>query len=114
MMLRLLRWWLAVLGGVLIGGGLVLHGQVAVALYMREEVDSLFFLWRGIGKLTFMFQDEVTQAALTVSEVPKQVLVEADRLAWVLVVIGTVCVVTAPFVRRHKKVGAKQAKGSRR
>ncbi|MCC7398062.1 MAG: hypothetical protein IT455_13425 [Planctomycetes bacterium] len=35
-MLGVARWFFTFLGGVLLGGGLVLHGQVAVALPSRH------------------------------------------------------------------------------
>ncbi len=103
MALTLTRYWLVLLGGILLGGGLVLHGQIAMANYMRGQAQGTFFLWRGIGKLTFMFQDEVTKAALALDEIPASVLREADRTAWVLVVLGGLVALSAPLVQRHKK-----------
>jgi len=101
MWLRLARWWLTVLGGMLIGAGLVLHGQLAVAAYLREEVGNTFFLWRAIGQVTFIFQDGVTQSALAINEVPQSVLDESDRMAWVLCLVGTMLVFSAPAARRN-------------
>lgn len=91
------------LGGILIGGGLVLHAQVAVWHHMREEVDNTFFLWRGVGKLTFMFQDETTKAALTLHEIPPEVLKEADRAAWVLAVVGAVVALMSLAIRPERR-----------
>lgn len=103
-MLRLARWLCAVLGGVILGGGLVLHGQVAMARYMREEVDSTFFLWRAIGHATFVFQGGETQMALAMSHVPDAALRESDRAGWVLVVVGSLIALTGPLLRRGKPV----------
>lgn len=98
-MVRLVRWLCAVLGGTVLGAGLVLHGQVAMARYMREEVDNTFFLWRAIGHATFVFQGGETQMALAMSTVPEAALVESDRAAWVLVVVGALIALTAPLLR---------------
>ncbi|MEO6597784.1 MAG: hypothetical protein ABIP94_23815 [Planctomycetota bacterium] len=75
------------LGGVIQGSGLVLHGQVAMARYMRQEVDGTFFLWRAIGKATFVFQGGETRMALAMAEVPPHALMESDRAGWVLVIV---------------------------
>ncbi len=99
-MLRLVRWFFAVLGGVVIGAGLVLHGQVAMARYMRNEVERTFFLWRAIGEATFAFQGEETRMALAMAEVPEKALKESDRAGWVLVIAGSLIALTAPLLRR--------------
>jgi hypothetical protein len=99
----LARWWVTILGGILIGGGLVLHGQIAFAKSCRSEVGSVFFLWRGVGQVTFIFQDDRTKLALWLNEIPEQVLVESDRAAWTLVVLGSVLAVTSTFFRRCGK-----------
>lgn len=104
-MLPLVRWWLTLLGGVLIGGGLVLHGQLAMAHVVRDEVESTFFLWRGIGRITFMFQDEATQVALALHEVTPSVFRESDRVAWALCVIGALLALATPFLRRRRRKG---------
>ena len=100
---RVARWMLLLLGGMLIGGGLVLHAQVAVAHVMREEVDSTFILWRGIGRLTFSLQSEATRTAFAIDDIPKNVLAEADRAAWVLVVIGVVVTALTFLVRTRSQ-----------
>ena len=63
-MIGVARWLFTFLGGALLGAGLVLHGQVALARYMRQEVDNTFFLWRAIGHATFAFQGGETRMAL--------------------------------------------------
>lgn len=109
-MFRVARWACAVLGGVILGGGLVLHGQVAMARYMRAEVDGTFFLWRAIGRATFAFQGGDTQMALAMSNVPEAALVESDRAAWVMVVVGSLIALTGPLLRRSRPdPGAKKA-----
>lgn len=99
-MVRLVRWLCSVLGGVILGAGLVLHGQVALARYMRNEVDHTFFLWREIGKATFAFQSGDTRMALAMAEVPEAALKESDRAAWVLVVVGSLIALTGPLLGR--------------
>ncbi len=104
-MLRFLRWLVVLIGGVLIGGGLVLHGQVAVARYMREEVDRTFFLWRAIGQATFTFQSDDVRMALVAAETPEEALRESDRAAWVLVIIGGLLALTGPLLHSHRHHG---------
>ncbi|MCA8965707.1 MAG: hypothetical protein H6838_03535 [Planctomycetes bacterium] len=104
-MLRFLRWLVVLIGGVLVGGGLVLHGQVAVARYMREEVDRTFFLWRAIGNATFAFQSDDVRMALVAAETPEEALRESDRAAWVLVIIGGLLALTGPLLHSHRHPG---------
>lgn len=111
--LRFVRWWVVLMGGVLLGAGLCLHGQLAVAQHLRDEAQNTFFLWRAIGGLTFIFQDEVTQASLWMNEVPEPVMRESDRAAWTLVVMGGLMSLTAPLLhgrRGKKRRGKKSAK----
>ena len=74
MVLSIVRWGLVLIGGVLIGAGLVLHGQVALAHYMRAEVDNTFFLWRAIGEATIFLQGSDVRLAFAMREVPPEVL----------------------------------------
>ena len=99
MWLRLARWWLTLLGGLLLGAGLVLHGQLVVTGYLRDEVANTFFLWRAIGQATFIFQDDVTKSALAVNEIPQSVLDESDRMAWILSLVGLMIALSAPLIR---------------
>ncbi len=99
MVLRLVRWFFTVLGGVILGAGLVLHGQVAMARYMRQEVDGTFFLWRAIGRATFAFQGGETRMALAMAEVPEAALKESDRAGWILVAVGGLIALTGPCLR---------------
>ena len=99
----LLRWALIVFGGVLIGAGLVLHGHVAMAHYMRDEVDSTFFLWRAIGEATIFLQGSDVRMALAMREVPAEVLQETDTAAWTLVVVGALLAVMVPLLPRPER-----------
>jgi hypothetical protein len=110
MLLRLTRWWLILLGGVLIGAGLVLHGQIAFAKYARQEVANTFILWRGIGRLTFAFQGPANRIALVLDEVPEDVVRESDRAAWVLVVLGAALALSAPLVTSSRRTSRRSAR----
>lgn len=113
-MLRLARWLCAVLGGAILGGGIVLHGQVAMARYMRDEVESTFFLWRAIGHATFVFQGGETQMALAMSQVPEAALKESDRAGWVLLIVGSLVALTGPLLRRDPAHPVKKAPAAKR
>lgn len=101
--MKWVRWWLVFLGGLLIGAGLVLHGQVAMAEYARDEVQGVFFLWRAIAQLTFIFWDDMTQTGLFLNDLPAEVLVQSDRLAWTLSLFGVLLEITATQLRRYRK-----------
>jgi len=103
-MIGVARWLFTFLGGALLGAGLVLHGQVALARYMRQEVDNTFFLWRAIGHATFAFQGGETRMALAMSEVPEEALRQSDRSAWVFVIVGGAVGLTGPLLRRSRRV----------
>ena len=96
-----LRWLLATLGGVMLGAGLFLHAEVALARCMRDEVDRTFVLWRAVGEATFLFQDDETRVAMVVAEVPDEALRASESTAWALVSIGLLVAVTAPMMRRR-------------
>jgi hypothetical protein len=108
-MLAMARWFFAVVGGVVLGTGLTLHGQVAFARFVKQEVDNTFFLWRAIGDATFAFQGGETQMALMMGSVPDAALRESDRAAWVLVIIGGLVALTAPLLRRGPAGSAARA-----
>ncbi|MBL8726297.1 MAG: hypothetical protein JNK49_19795 [Planctomycetes bacterium] len=95
-----LRWLVVVLGGALLGVGLALHGQVALARHMQGRVDQTFVVWRWLGKATFAFQGGETRMALAMKEVPEEALVASDRAAWVLVGVGGMVALTGPLLRR--------------
>lgn len=92
------RWCCTVLGGVLLGAGFVLHGQVALARYMRHEVDNTFFLWRAVGEATFAFQGGETRMALAMAEVPEEALQASDHAAWGLVLLGAAVAAAGPML----------------
>jgi len=111
-MRRLMRWFMVLLGGLIIGVGMTLHGQVALARYMREEVDRTFVLWRAIGEATFYFQGGETRMALAMKEVPEQALRDSNRAAWVLVFIGGLFALCGPLIREPRSGGKRVAKKS--
>ena len=88
-------------GGVMLGAGLFLHAEVALARYMRDEVDRTFVLWRAVGEAMFLFQDDETRVAMVVAEVPDEALRASESTAWALVSIGLLVAVTAPMMRRR-------------
>jgi hypothetical protein len=98
MLARFVRWLLTLLGGVLVGASLVLHGQLTVACHMRDEVDHTFFLWRAVGRLTFMFQGDAIQSALILGDLPERVLVESERAAWSLLFAGVILLLASWLV----------------
>lgn len=110
MVLRLIRWFLVLLGGVLLGAGLFLHGQVAVARDVRRQVDHTFFLWREVGKATFFLQGSDNRIALTLAEVPDDVLAMSDRTGWTLVWFGLGVALAAPLLL---PCGARPARSGR-
>lgn len=105
-MLGIARWLFTVIGGTLLGAGLVLHGQVALARHMQNEVSRTFFLWRALGEATFAFQSGDVRMALAMKEVPEAALRESDRAAWVLVIVGGLVSVTGPLLRRGRPASA--------
>lgn len=99
-MLAFARWFVTVVGGVVLGVGVTLHGQVAFARHLRSQVDGTFFLWRAIGNATFALQSDDVRLALAMSEVPEQALAESDRAAWMLVTVGGLVAATGALLRR--------------
>lgn len=110
MAVAIVRWFCALLGGLMLGGGLVLHGQVAIARALRAEVDATFFLWRAIGNATFVFQGAEHRMALAMAEVPEEAIRESDRSAWVLVIIGSLVALTGPLLREASPPRGKKVK----
>lgn len=109
MWMGLIRWTLILFGGILIGAGLVLHGHVALAHYMREEVENTFFLWRAIGEATIFLQGSDVRVAMALREVPAEVLEESDTAAWTLIVVGAVLALIAPFLPRPERAEQQEA-----
>jgi hypothetical protein len=109
--MRLLRWFCVVFGGVLMGVGLALHGQVALARHMQNEVDRTFIVWRWLGKATFAFQGGETRMALAMREVPQSALRESDRAAWQLIGVGVVIALAGPWLRASRGGKARKRTG---
>jgi hypothetical protein len=105
MALRLARWWVVLLGGVLLGMGILLHAQVTTMFQMRDEVGSTFFLWRALGQLTFVWQDDLTKAAIWANECPEPVLRESRRAALTMMLLGALFCVGSAFIRKPRKRG---------
>lgn len=114
MAVAIVRWFLALLGGLLLGAGLVLHGQVAIYRAMRDEAAGTFFLWRAIGNATFVFQSGERRMALALYEVPEEAIKESDRSAWVLVIVGSLVALTGPLLREGGTPRAKKSKPASR
>jgi hypothetical protein len=97
-----LRWWATLFGGLLLGAGLVLHGQVRAANYLREEVANTFFLWRVIGRVTFMLHSTDRRTAMLLADIPEEYIRETERVALTLLVVGGLIVLAAPFLRQRR------------
>lgn len=110
MVLRSIRWFLVLFGGVMLGAGLFLHGQVAVARDVQRQVDDTFFLWRAVGRATFFMQGSDHRIGLTLAEVPEDVLQMSDRTGWILVWFGLSLAVATPLLLRPRKGGNKPGK----
>ncbi|MEZ5987564.1 MAG: hypothetical protein R3F30_00255 [Planctomycetota bacterium] len=97
--LRRLRVVLLVAAGMLLGAGLVLYGQVQLAIRLRSDVEGTFFLWRAIGEATFFLQDPVTQLALAMGDIHEDYIRESRRVAVGLLILGGLILGTIPFIR---------------
>lgn len=106
-----LRWLLTLLGGLVAGVGVTLHGQVAFARFLQDEVDGTFFLWRAIGRATYWFQGESTQLALAMAEVPESALRASDVAAWTLVAVGGLVAVAGLLLPRRAPLPPKGRRG---
>jgi hypothetical protein len=103
MAITMARVWTLLCGGILIGMGVLLHAQVWSMHYLREEVRGTFFLWRAIGQLTFVFQDDATQAALWAHECPAEVLDESEHAATAMLILGSLCAIGSALLRAPKR-----------
>jgi hypothetical protein len=109
-MLGIARWLFTLLGGLLLGAGLVLHGQVALARHMKNQVESTGWVWRALGEATFAFQSGDVRMAMAMQEVPDAALKQSDRAAWVVVIVGSLIALTGPLLRRGRPAPKKGAK----
>jgi len=112
-MLGIARWLFTVLGGLLVGAGIVLHGQVALARHMQQEVDNTGFVWRALGEATFAFQSGDIRMALAMREVPEEALQHSTNAAWVLVIVGGLIALTGPLLRHGRPQPAGKAPAAR-
>lgn len=104
-LVRFARWCLVLLGGVLIGAGLELHGFVAIVRHMAHEVDNTFFLFRAVGRATSFLLGGEQRMALAIQELPPEVVDECARSGYVLMVVGALLAFCAPLLR--SKVAAR-------
>jgi hypothetical protein len=101
MAVRIARWLFTLIGGLFLGAGLELHGLIAISWRMIGEVDNTLFLFRAIGRATIFMLGSERRIALAIKEIPPEVLEECSRTAWMLVIVGGLFSVTAPFLRHH-------------
>lgn len=101
----LARWLCHLIGGVLLGAGLVLHGQIAFIRLANNEVEKTFVLWRLVGEATVYLQSLDVQVALALRDIPPDVLRESDLAAWTLVIVGVLMVLAALVMPRPKAKG---------
>ncbi|MFQ5504563.1 MAG: hypothetical protein ACE5F1_07165 [Planctomycetota bacterium] len=100
-LLKITKTLLCFLAGTLFGAGILLYGQVRLAEYMREQVESKFFLWRAIGDATYFLQGNDVQIALTLAKLPPASLIHSKRLGITLMVLAGLIMVMLPLVRRR-------------
>jgi hypothetical protein len=100
---RMLRWLAMAVGGTMLGAGLFLQGQVTLVLHLRAQVQETFFLWRAIGRMSFLFQDQATRAALLADELPEHVLRNSQHAAAAMMTLGALLLIVAPFARQSPK-----------
>ncbi|GDY03497.1 hypothetical protein LBMAG49_28260 [Planctomycetota bacterium] len=99
MVARIARWWLLLIGGILLGAGMELHGLVAIAHRMVDEVDQTFPLFVAIGRATIFLLGNDQRIALMLKDVPPDVLDECTRSGFILMTVGGLFAVTAPILR---------------
>ena len=92
---------MAVFGGILVGVGLLLACQIHVVRHMRQQVDDTFFLWRWVGKATFVAQTHDVQTAIVLEKIPESTIQECERIAIALMALGSACALSVPFLRRR-------------
>ena len=92
---------MSVFGGMLIGVGLLLAGQVHVVRLMRQRVEDTAGVWRWVGKATFVAQSHDVQTALVLNKIPEATVQECERIAIALVALGMACALSVPFLRKR-------------
>ncbi len=103
------KWVLHLLGGVLIGMGLLLWGQAEFLSYVRHEVEGTFFLFRWIGKVSFVFMSSPTKVALALSDIPPEAVRESVGWAKFFLAAGGALVLLSLFASpsRGRRTGKK-------
>ncbi len=107
----LVKWILHLLGGILLGMGLLLWGQAEFLAYVRNEVQGTFFLFRWIGKVSFIFMSPDKKVALALADIPAGTVQESVRWAKSFLVAGTALVLLSLFVKGRS---TSRKKGGRR
>ena len=102
-LLRCTKSLLYFLSGFLVGVGLLLYGQVKLAMTIKEEVEGTFFLWRAIGNVTYFLQGQSTQVALTVGKLPQEYLVHSKRVGLTLIALGVLCGLISPWCKKRRR-----------
>lgn len=75
-------------GGALFGMGLLVLAQVQILHAVRREVDSVGFLGRSLGRLTFPWRSLDEKIALAVDSVPAEWLRHSHTSGLALVLLG--------------------------
>jgi hypothetical protein len=90
---------MTLVGGVLLGVGLLLYGQVRWADHLREEVRSTFFLWRLVGQITFMLHGMDRKTAMLIADIPEDYVKESEKISITLMILGGSMALVSPFLR---------------
>jgi hypothetical protein len=99
--ISLARWWMSVIGGILIGVGLLLCCQIHVVRHLRQQVEDAFFFRRWVGKVTFVAQTYDVQTALVLNKINESTIQECERIAIALLALGSACALSVPFLRKR-------------
>ncbi len=104
---RQVRWILHLLGGIFLGMGLLLWGQAEFLAYVRNEVQGTFFLFRWIGKVSFIFMSADKKVALALADIPPETVRESVRWAQSFLVAGAALVLLSLFTGTRSARGRK-------
>jgi hypothetical protein len=90
-------------GGLTLGIGLLMIAQIELLESLRNEADKAGSFWRGLGHLTFGWQDDTTQTALWAHEMPTGFVSEARVVAWVWLGVGFVSLLSVWWIEPHDR-----------
>lgn len=94
---------LVLVSGLFLGAGALLYGQVRLARDMRHEVEETFFLLRIVAYVTFIFQGDEVQVALTLADLPEGAIEHSERVAVTLLVVGGLVLAAVPWIRQRRR-----------